>query len=398
MSDTDKKSAIGYIRMSKDELENEPSLSIEAQEHAIRDYCASNALDLVELAIDVGVRASQELESRKGGRKVISLAHDGAVDAVVALSIDRLFHNATVAHKYVADWREKGSGLHLLRMAGKPVDSSGDTGQAMIDTLDGAAEIERHQLKENEVASAIQATLIPDNSLIELGGIDLAGVIRPATYCWGDWWNHYELAGGKTLIVIGDVTGHGVASAIVASAAQSAVTLLMHERKADFDLQDLFRAMNIAIRAAARGRLFMTCFACIYDPSTRIMSYANAGHNFTFVFNIDRKKLSTLVVRGQRLGDMLVAEDGSEHLQEEYTVKETEIAPNTTVVWYSDGIIECENWEGDEYGARRFRRIISKNAQLPADQLRDHMMNDATQYFRDVPPRDDISLVIGRIH
>lgn len=389
MTDDKKKLAVGYVRMSKEELESEPDLHPEAQERVLKAFCEERGMQLVEVAADVGVRTSQPLEGRKAGRRLLTLVKDRAVDAVVALSLDRLFHNATEALRFANAWKAQGVDLFIHHMGGEPADTASDSGATLFATLDGASEMEHHLLRENQLASAIQATLVPDQALVQLPGIDLAGTVRPATYCWGDWWNYYRLKDDKSLIVIGDVTGHGVASAIVASAAQSAVALLMDERDADFDLPTLFRAMNVTIHRAARGRLFMTCFACIFDPRSRVVTFANAGHNFSFLFDVEKKKLSTLVVRGQRLGDSA---------GEEYVVKDQELTPDTTIVWYSDGIVECENFENEEYGARRFRRVITKTAHLPADQVRDQILNDVVQFAGEVPPRDDVTLVVGRVH
>jgi serine phosphatase RsbU (regulator of sigma subunit) len=191
----------------------------------------------------------------------------------------------------------------------------------------------------------------------------------------------------KVLVIIGDVTGHGVASAMVSAAAQGTATSLITDRLGDFDLRLLLKTMNSVIFKTANGRFLMTCFAYIYDPKARKLFFANAGHNFPFFCHAETQKLSALVVRGNRLGDVR---------HSEYTVEEIEAQPNDTIFLYTDGIIECENPEGRMFGERRFRQLIREYSKLPMDVARDSLIHSALTFYDSIPPKDDITLVVGR--
>jgi serine phosphatase RsbU (regulator of sigma subunit) len=240
--------------------------------------------------------------------------------------------------------------------------------------------------KELEVVSAVQATLVPDASVVQLGGISLAGYFRPATQCGGDWWNYYRLAQGKVMVVIGDVTGHGAASAMITAAAKGAATTITDVTDGKVDLTLMLRAMNTAINDAAKGRFVMTCFAAIYDERTHVMAYANAGHNFPYMCD-EKGKITPLVARGNRLGDVV----GSK-----FEIREAKIAPGTMIVWYTDGIVEGENEAGEEYGERRFRHRIKEYMKLEPDRARDELVQRANEFFGTVPPADDITLIVGK--
>jgi sigma-B regulation protein RsbU (phosphoserine phosphatase) len=242
--------------------------------------------------------------------------------------------------------------------------------------------------KELEVASTIQATLVPDRALVELSGIKIAGIFKPATHCGGDWWSYYQLQGDKTLILVGDVTGHGVGSAMITAAAQGATSTMMAVTAGQIELRRLLRAMNAAIHATARGKFVMTCFASLYDPATRTLQYANAGHNFPYHYEREAKKLSSLVVRGNRLGDLV----GSD-----YEVKELQVRPGDAVVWYTDGVVECEDIRGEEYGEKRFRDLIGKHAEMAPDAALQSVMTSVAGFAGGVPQKDDITVVIGKI-
>lgn len=242
--------------------------------------------------------------------------------------------------------------------------------------------------KELEVASAIQTTLVPDSAVADLSGIRVAGYFKSATQCGGDWWSYFSLVKDKTLVVIGDVTGHGVASAMITATAKGAASTMMEITKGDLQLQPLLKAMNAAIHDAARGKFVMTCFASIYDPADQTLTFANAGHNFPYLYDSETGKLVSLVVRGNRLGDLQ---------ESNFETKQVQVKRGDTLIWYTDGIVECEDVRGEEYGERRFRSVIRQHASKGPDQARDEIVSRASQFFGEVPPKDDITLVIGRI-
>ena len=95
------------------------------------------------------------------------------------------------------------------------------------------------------------------------------------------------------------------------------------------------------------------------------------------------------MIRGNRLGDDRTSK---------YEAKTTDLGPGDVLVWYTDGIVECESEAGEEYGEKRFRASVRKAAALDAGEMRDAIIADATTYFGAAPRKDDITMVVGRIH
>ena len=242
--------------------------------------------------------------------------------------------------------------------------------------------------KELELARVIQATLIPDTASVDLCGLSLAGYFSTATQCGGDWWGYFSLIDDRTLVMIGDVTGHGVGPAMITAAAKGAVSSTMAVTEGRATLEALLNAMNIAIRASAQGQYVMTCFAALYDPRQHILDYANAGHNFPYIYYSEQKKLSNLVVRGNRLGDVANAA---------FEVKQINVSPDDLLVLYTDGLVECEDPRGEEFGERRFRALIRKHVESAPATARDEIIHRAHGFYGEVPQKDDITLVIGKI-
>jgi serine phosphatase RsbU (regulator of sigma subunit) len=245
--------------------------------------------------------------------------------------------------------------------------------------------------QELEVAKTIQETLVPGAEPVDRGPLRFAGFYQPAAQTGGDWWTWHELIGGKILIVIGDVTGHGVPSAMITAAAKAACDVARHVHGDDVTVTRLLEIMNHAIWQSAQRRFVMTCFASILDPRSRTITYANAGHNFPYLFRAGDGKgeFGSLMIRGNRLGDDPASR---------YEAKTTELVPGDVLVWYTDGIVECENEAGEEYGEKRFRASVRRAAALDAPDMRDAIIGEAAAYFGAAPRKDDITMVVGRIH
>lgn len=243
--------------------------------------------------------------------------------------------------------------------------------------------------KELEVARTIQETLVPEDKVHRFPFVDLVGHFQSASETGGDWWSYYKISGDRILVVIGDVTGHGVPAAMITAAAKSAFdTVLAIENKIP-DLSALMTILNSVIAASGKGNFFMTCFVSIIDPANKKIIYANAGHNFPYVYRPGEDKYIQLMARGSRLGENLENPN--------YELKELELLPEDIIIWYTDGIIEDENTEGAEYGEKRFRKVIKDNNGKALIQLRDAVVADAETYYNGVPHQDDHTLVFGRV-
>ncbi len=245
--------------------------------------------------------------------------------------------------------------------------------------------------KELELARAIQETLVPSHEPVDKRTFKFAGYFQPASTCGGDWWTWHDLKDGKVLVVIGDVTGHGVPSAMITAAAKAACDVARRVSGDDLDPARLLEIMNSAIYQSAKRKFVMTCFASVVDTVKRTITYANAGHNFPYLYRATETggEFGSLMIRGNRLGDL---EDSL------YEVKTTELQAGDLLVWYTDGIVECENAAGEEYGEKRFRGSVRRASALDSAEIRDSVVTDAATFFGDTVRKDDITLVIGKIH
>ena len=244
--------------------------------------------------------------------------------------------------------------------------------------------------KELEVARIIQETLLPPTGIIERPPLKIFGYFRSATVCGGDFWNVTDLEDGRTLIVVGDVTGHGVPSAMITAAAKSSMDTVRHIKGKNLSLTYLLEEMNRTIFASAKRKFVMTFFALAYDRARSQISFANAGHNFPFLLARDQGKLDirSLVARGNRLGDV----EESRYMEQTIPVQ-----AGDTLVLYTDGLTEYRNSEGREYSERRLRRVLQKHAALDPDELGKTILRDLSGFAAQAPQEDDVTLVVVKI-
>ncbi|MEZ4360497.1 MAG: SpoIIE family protein phosphatase [Kofleriaceae bacterium] len=241
--------------------------------------------------------------------------------------------------------------------------------------------------QELEVARTIQETLVPPPDLVDKGTLRFSGYFQPASQTGGDWWTWHDLTGGKVLLVIGDVTGHGVPSAMITAAAKAACDVARAVHSDDVTVSRLLEIMNYAIFESAKRKFVMTCFASIIDTRRRTITYANAGHNFPYLLR--GNEFATMMIRGNRLGDVR---------ESQYEAKTVDLTPGDVLIWYTDGIVECENRSGEEWGEKRFRAAAKRAGNLDSAQMRDSIVNEALDFYADVPRKDDITMVVGRIY
>jgi serine phosphatase RsbU (regulator of sigma subunit) len=247
----------------------------------------------------------------------------------------------------------------------------------LADTAERAA-----MKKELEVARIVQQLLVPTETVIPRPGVKLVGHFQPAAECGGDWWTVAELAGGRSLMMIGDVTGHGVAAAIITGAAKAACDLAVSMTGGVIEPNQLLQLMNVALCRVGRGQIMMTCLAMMVDATGRVLSIANAGHPNPVL--VRQGIVHPLMAEGAPLGAALETTYGPIEVQTE---------PGDVLTAFTDGVTECENWRGEQFSERRFRAVCQRAAPGGAIATRDAILEAVATFRGDVAQGDDITFL-----
>ena len=247
--------------------------------------------------------------------------------------------------------------------------------------------------KEVGLAAAVQAAFVPKGDMVRCGVMAFSGVYEPASRCGGDWWSVHELPGERVLVLIGDVTGHGIAAAMVTAAAKGCYDVAQRLMGAELDVVRLLDLLDASVRRAGADQFYMTCFATLLDPGKRIVTYANAGHVVPYVCQPREGghiELDALVARGNPLGA---------GARNSYRAVTREISSGDIFIWYTDGIVECANPHRKQFGDRRMQRLLRKidPANASVQSIRNDLVRAAVAFQEGQAPDDDITLVVGRI-
>jgi serine phosphatase RsbU (regulator of sigma subunit) len=247
--------------------------------------------------------------------------------------------------------------------------------------------------KEMSLAREVQQAMLPSEALAEHGHLKLAGYCMPASSCGGDWWTYRKLSNGRLLLVVGDATGHGIHSAMIAATARGAVEALSGIDERLLTPEQVLRAIDSAIRQVGDHNVLMTAFAAVFDSMNGVLHYANAGQNFPYVVKLGATRVleqaSIIAASGNPLGDRNIAI--------EIRRGSLQLRPGDLFVCFTDGVVERANPAGKLFGDRRLRGALTGQA-LPDGgslvSLRDRIIQTVERYAEGMVAEDDITLVL----
>jgi sigma-B regulation protein RsbU (phosphoserine phosphatase) len=232
------------------------------------------------------------------------------------------------------------------------------------------------------LATAMQDSLVPDERPVRRGQMVLRGMFRPATEVGGDFWTWEDLGAGKILVAAGDVTGKGIAAAMLAATAKGVASAMRAAQGTQLDPAEFLRALNGAIWRAARTRWFMTCFAVVVDCDRGELFCANAGHNFAYVMGPDG--LHQIVIRGDALGSAQNAQ---------FVAEKRQLGAGESVLLYTDGIVDVVGPNGEQFGEKRLRRLLERSRGTRAGALPDLVLAEVEAHAAGRRMPDDITMV-----
>ncbi len=202
----------------------------------------------------------------------------------------------------------------------------------------------RYLENELQLARRVQNHLQPKPHSIS-AHVEFAASAIAADHVGGDFYDIFELDSGKIAIVVGDVSGKGVAAALLVSVLHGAI-------RSSIALQHEFACERINRMLCERtaSERFATLFWGVFDPMTRTLRYVNAGHVGPMLVRKDGNGVERLSEGGPILGFFP---------QARYTAGEVEIGEGDVLILYTDGVTEAANNRGEEFGEERMIQGLS---------------------------------------
>ena len=246
------------------------------------------------------------------------------------------------------------------------------------------AERQRDELA-NEIALAaeVQQGILP-RSIPRVPGFDLATRMDPAKTVAGDYYGFILLPAGEIAVVIADVSGKGVAAALLMPSIEVALRMNAPRFPSTSDLLQLF---NNVVCQVTSGLRFISLFYGKLYPQSGSLEYTNAGHNPPLLIRAGTDP-SPLDKGGPVLG---VLPDSK------YESAKISLRQGDVLVLYTDGAVEAENPAGEQYSAERLSKTVGSHLQQNASELIETIYGSVTQFRETKALADDLTLVVVKM-
>ena len=239
------------------------------------------------------------------------------------------------------------------------------------------------------LAGEVQKSLLPqDNPVVP--GLDIAGKNVSCDEIGGDYFDFLwrrDTKKGPFSVVVGDISGHGVDSALLMTTARA---FLRMRASQPGTISEIITAMNrhLTQDVLESGR-FMTLFYLTIDPAKGSVDWVRAGHDPALIYDPGRDEFTELKGSGVALG-----------VNQDFDFQENSrggLANGQVIAVGTDGIWEAVNSQGEMFGKERFRNIIKKNAPAGSSNIVNAVFNELNQFTRGRKSEDDITLVIIKV-
>jgi len=250
--------------------------------------------------------------------------------------------------------------------------------------------IERDQIRQSlHLAKEVQQTLLPRKDP-NVDGLDIAATIVYCDETGGDYYDYLDTRKtypGSFTMAIGDVSGHGIPSALMMATARA---FLRQRSMLPGTAADIVSDVNHQItRDFEESGGFMTLFYLSIDPLNRSLCWVRAGHDPAIIYDPAIDKFDEFRGAGMALG--VDADWRYEQFQK------TDLKQGQVIVLGSDGLWEARNPQEEMFGKKPIHQIIRQSPAATAGEILTACFNRFNVFLGDRAPEDDVTLVVIRI-
>ncbi len=274
------------------------------------------------------------------------------------------------------------------QLVSKDRDEIGNLIQSFNQMVEGLKH--RDQMRQSlEIAMEVQQNLLPkDDPNFE--GLDIAG---KSIYCdetGGDYYDFIEFGDNrkeKIGIVLGDVSGHGISSALLMATARA---FLRQRSVLPGTISQVISDINRQLaRDVVNSGSFMSMFYLIIDKTNKKLKWVRAGHDPAIFYDPDTDNISELKGVGMALGV-------DENCRYGENIKK-DLANGQIIVLGTDGVWEARNLKGEMFGKDQIYTIIREKASLDAESILSAIIKSLTKFKENAKIEDDVTLVVIKI-
>jgi phosphoserine phosphatase RsbU/P len=229
--------------------------------------------------------------------------------------------------------------------------------------------------REAQEARQIQEALFPKSSPL-VPGYRITGFSVPAGAVGGDWYDFIPLSQDRWGLVLADASGKGTAAALMMSAARGILRSLAENCTPPGEVLDCLN--RLLLNDFPTGR-FVTMLYAVLDPAARTLTIANAGHPWPLLANGSTAHVIS-GANGLPIG----------FAQESFSQTRVELPPGSRVLFYSDGISEAEDHNGEDYGSRWLQQLLTSQREICAEEV----LDDVRAFVNGRGLQDDATAIV----
>jgi sigma-B regulation protein RsbU (phosphoserine phosphatase) len=251
--------------------------------------------------------------------------------------------------------------------------------------------VEQETLRRDlALAAEVQRRLLPTASPV-VDMAEFAAISLPARSIGGDYYDFIQVGDQRIGIALADVSGKGVAAALIMSVVQASLRLIASD--GDISLPRLASRMNDFLYRTTPGNKYATFFYAQLDGDRRQLRYVNAGHNPPFLVRavdaIEGADMLELTIGGAVVGML------PDMSYEEATV---DLRSGDVLLAYTDGVTEAHNPDQAEFGEERLKTLLREVSHLSADEIRARISSELKAWIHDSEQYDDLTFVVMKVH
>jgi sigma-B regulation protein RsbU (phosphoserine phosphatase) len=240
--------------------------------------------------------------------------------------------------------------------------------------------------RELEMAQVVQRGLLPSEAP-EVPGLDVSAFARPAQIIGGDYFDFLTFQHGEVGWAVGDVAGHGVSASLHMAGLQALCRAVIPTSSGPAEAAARIQGLFVH---NSRYPTFASLFLAAFAPSSRSLTYCNAGHNPPLLLRPGAG--SDPVTRWlQPTGPAIGLVEDSRFRNERLL-----LADGDLLVMYTDGVVEAENRSGEAFGQDRLARTAATAGSSPAEVVR-AITGALEAFLGGLEPADDVTLVVARV-
>ncbi len=244
-------------------------------------------------------------------------------------------------------------------------------------------EINKEMKRELTVAANIQSGIIP-KKFPKYPNIRLGAIWQSMTEVSGDYYDIIPITAAKKIgFLVVDVSGHGVPAALITTMAK--VSFSAHSQTEESTAVICKQANKEIYDSIGDIGFYLTAFYGIFDARYNLLQFTNAGHQMALWQHAKDGRLEEVTSEGFFIGSIEEAEYGYNSIVLEKGDK---------VMFFTDGIVEARNPEGDFYEEERLHSFFTRNKDLPADEFTRLLFEEVEKFCNGRPPNDDRTVLL----